>query len=103
MFLFSSFSFFFSPLGSGEGRIVDRQAKAGKRCIFFSFSFFFGGAGVGYTKPTVFRVTWEVADWDMVGRRVRTYARTLQSIFNLGIVIIPVSYTHLTLPTKRIV
>ena len=39
LIFFSSFRFFF-PLGSGEGRIVDGQAKAGKRWI--SFSFFLG-------------------------------------------------------------
>ena len=50
--------------------------------VAFFFVFFL--AGVAFTKPTAFRG--EVEDWDMVGRTVRTYARTLQSIFNLGLV-----------------
>ena len=61
LILFSSFRFFV-PLGSGEGRIVDRQANAGKRCTFFSFffwqesdllsrqssAFYLGSLGLGY-------------------------------------------------------
>ena len=53
--------------------------------VAFFFRFFFGRRRI-YEADSLARFTWEVEDWDMVGRRVRTYARTLQSIFNLGLV-----------------
>ena len=79
LILFSSFSFF--PLGSGEGRIIDRQAKAGKRCFFFRFFL----AGVGFTKSTVLRVSpgkLRIGIWWVVGS-VRTRAR-----FNLSLILV---------------
>ena len=67
-------------MGRGEGRVVDRQPKAGKRCIFF---FVFCLAGVGFTKPTAFRVSpgkLRIGIWWVVGS-VRTRARAHASIY----------------------
>ena len=53
--------------------------------VAFFFRFFFGRSRI-YEADSLPRFTGEVEDWDMMGRRVRPYARTLQSIFNLGLV-----------------
>ena len=67
-----------SPL-SGEGRIVDGQARKSWETLHFSCAFFLAGVGFLSRPSSAFHL-----ERSGLGSRVRAYARTFQFILNLG-------------------